>query len=102
MEAIISRGQDPGGKATGRDISRKSPARCRLLPPHDSAQQISGSKPIFRSIVSPATEEVGANVPFDPVTIAHKPVVRAIVDEAIRHAAGRTAPEIVTWRRGCR
>src|SRR3954454_5109690 len=28
MEAIMSRGQVPGGKATGRDISRKSPARC--------------------------------------------------------------------------
>src|SRR4051812_43820011 len=34
--------------------------------------------------------------------MAHEPMIRAVILEAIRHAAGRTAAEVATWRRRCR
>src|SRR4051794_33714658 len=43
-------------------------------------QQISRPKSVLRSIVAPTTEELGANVPFDPVTITHEPMIGAVIN----------------------
>src|SRR5215213_4244620 len=65
------------------------------------AQQISGPKSVLRSIVTPKAEEVGADVPLDPMAITHEPMVSAVILEAVRHPATRTATEVVARRR-CR
>src|SRR5436190_23098268 len=63
------------------------------------AQQISVPSPIFSRILLPTTEKLRADVPLCVMAIAHKPVVGAVIEEAIRHAAGRTSAETVSRRR---
>src|SRR2546421_9248154 len=62
------------------------------------AQQISVPSPIFSRILLPTTEKLRADVPLCVMANAHKPVV-SVIEEAIRHAAGRTSAETVSRRR---